>query len=207
MRGHRGRWPRVVSPSALASVTVTSHPGRGTNYASPSSGTESKGTVKTDPGIRHSGASSQWFGRSWHASPTRVGPRTRRARAVIVAVACMVGAACSGTDDADAAQEQELAEQLVLETQQAGVAPRLTVDVAESLYGTDAPAVCAAFEGGTTTVGDLVSRGNLAHGRRKTITDDAVTYTGLVIKTYCPEVMGDFADAVGDLDLFEVSGR
>jgi hypothetical protein len=117
----------------------------------------------------------------------------------------LVVASCSSTSDEDKATEQQLAEQLVAATEQAGVAPQLTVDVAEALYGTDAPAVCDAFDGGTSTAGDLILRGNLAQGRRKTITEDAVTYAGLVIQTYCPEVLPDFDEAVADLDPFETS--
>jgi hypothetical protein len=112
---------------------------------------------------------------------------------------------CSSTSDADEATEQQLAEQLVTATQQAGVAPRLTVDTAEALYGTDASTVCDAFDGGTTTSADLILRGNTAQGRRKTITDEAVTYAGLVIQTYCPDVTPDFDEAVADLDPIEKS--
>ena len=83
-------------------------------------------------------------------------------------------AGCS--DDSDDASEQALAEQLVDAAHAAGVAPRLTVDVAESLYGTDAPAVCDAFDGGLSTAERTLILGNPGHGRRKTITDDAVTY-------------------------------
>jgi hypothetical protein len=131
----------------------------------------------------------------------RLRPSLTRPIAIVILV--VAGAACSSTSDEDAATEQQLAEQLVAATQAADVAPRLTVGVAESLYGTDAPAVCEAFEGGTTTAAELVLRGNLAQGRRKTITDDAVTYAGLVVQTYCPDVLPDFEAAVGDLDPFE----
>jgi hypothetical protein len=127
----------------------------------------------------------------------------RRGAALALTALLVVG--CSSTSDEDEATEQQLAEQLVAATQEAGVAPRLTVDVAESLYGTDAPAVCDAFDGGTSSAGDLILRGNVAQGRRKAITDDAVTYAGLVIQTYCPDVQSDFDDAVADIDPVEKS--
>jgi hypothetical protein len=127
----------------------------------------------------------------------------RRGAALALIALLVVG--CSSTSDEDEATEQQLAEQLVAATQEAGVAPRLTVDVAESLYGTDAPAVCDAFDGGTSSAGDLILRGNVAQGRRKAITDDAVTYAGLVIQTYCPDVQSDFDDAVADIDPVEKS--
>lgn len=130
----------------------------------------------------------------------------RQCRQVAISsVVVLLAVSCSSTSDDDEATEQQLAEQLVAATEQAGVAPNLTVDVAESLYGTDASTVCDAFDGGTSTSADLILRGNLAQGRRKAITDDAVTYAGLVIQTYCPDVLSDFNDVVADLDPLETS--
>ena len=97
-----------------------------------------------------------------------------------------VGAGC-GSDESDSS-EQALAEQLVAATQAAGVAPRLTVDTAKSLYGTDAEAVCKAFDGELSTSAKNQLLGRFGLSRRKTITDHAVTYGGLVVDTYCPEV-------------------
>ena len=113
--------------------------------------------------------------------------------------------ACSSTSDEDEATEQARAEQLVDAAHSAGVAPRLTVDVAESLYGTDAPAVCDAFDGGLSTAEQNLILGNPAHGRRKTITDNAVTYGRLVVETYCPDNLDEYDDVVADLDPFEAS--
>lgn len=131
-------------------------------------------------------------------------PGSSRAALVALCVG-VLAAGCSSTSAADEAREQELADQLVTATQEAGVAPRLTPDIAAALYGTDASAVCDAFDGGTTTSGDLILRGNTALGRRKTVTDQAVTYAGLVIETYCPDVTPDFDAAVADLDPIETS--
>lgn len=132
-----------------------------------------------------------------------------QARAVFVVTAALLllPSACSSTSASDEATEQALAEQLVDATRAAGVAPRLTVDVAESLYGTEAPAICDAFDGGLSTAEQNLLLGNPAHGRRKTITDDAVTYGRLVVETYCPDDLDEYDDVVTDLDPFEASGR
>jgi len=132
-----------------------------------------------------------------------------QARAVFVVTAALLllPSACSSTSASDEATEQALAEQLVDATRAAGVAPRLTVDVAESLYGTEAPAICDAFDGGLSTAAQNLLLGNPAHGRRKTITDDAVTYGRLVVETYCPDDLDEYDDVVTDLDPFEASGR
>ena len=126
------------------------------------------------------------------------------ARAGILAVAAatmlLLSTACSSTSDADEAKEQALAEQLVDSAHAAGVAPRLTVDVAESLYGTDAPSVCETFDDGLSTAEQNLLLGNPAQGRRKTITDDAVTYGRVVVETYCPDNLDEYDDAVADLD-------
>jgi|SRR6478609_1098738 len=129
----------------------------------------------------------------------------RRARVIVaVAIVSTVIAGC-GSDDDGSSEEATLAQQLVDATTAAGVAPRLTVDVAESLYGTDAPAVCDAFAGGLSTSGANLILGNPGHGRRKTITDDAIEYGRLVVQTYCPQYSTDYDDAVNDLDPFEKS--
>ena len=121
------------------------------------------------------------------------------------ALLLLAPSACSSTSDADEAKEQELAEQLVDAAHAAGVASRLTVDVAESLYGTDASSICDTFEDGLSTAEQNLLLGNPAHGRRKTITDDAVTYGRLVVETYCPDNLDEYDDVVDDLDPFEAS--
>jgi hypothetical protein len=130
----------------------------------------------------------------------------RRRRRLVAALALSTVVALSagcGSDAADDASEQELAEQLVASTQAAGIAPRLTVDVAESLYGTDAEAVCEAFDGELSTSAKNQLLGRFGLNRRKTITDHAVTYGGLVVDTYCPEFRAQYDDVVADLDPIE----
>jgi hypothetical protein len=131
--------------------------------------------------------------------------RSRRRMVLIFALSAVVAvnAGC-GTEDENSS-EQALAEQLVASTQAAGVAPRLTVDAAESLYGTDAPAVCGAFDGELLTSASNVLRGRLGLSRRKTITDEAIAYGALVVQTYCPEFTGNYDAVVADLDPFERS--
>ncbi len=90
-------------------------------------------------------------------------------------------------------------------TEAAGIFPRLTPDVVASLYGSDASAVCNAFDGGLSTSAANLLRGNPGHGRRKNITATAVTYASLVIQTYCPDVLPDFEAAVEDMDPVEVN--
>lgn len=122
-------------------------------------------------------------------------------RAAAFAVLLVVVTGC-GTTDHDAS-EQQLAQQLVDATSAAGVAPQLTVQTAEALYGSDAPAVCNAFDGGLSTSAANIILGNPGHGRRKTITDDAIEYGRLVVQTYCPQSSAEYEAAVNDLDPFE----
>src|SRR6187431_2433874 len=105
-----------------------------------------------------------------------IGRGRRRRIATVVAIVALAGtlAGC-GSDESDVS-EQALAEKLVAATQAAGVAPRLTVEAAESLYGTDAAAVCKAFDGELSTSAKNQLLGRFGLSRRKTITDQAVTY-------------------------------
>ncbi len=118
--------------------------------------------------------------------------------AVLLVVAVVV-AGCASTSEAEEARQRQRAEELVAATQDAGIAPRLTVEVAEALYGPDAPAVCRAFEDGRASSADVILRGNLAQGRRKVVTPDAVLYARLVVRTYCPDQLAPFEQTVADL--------
>ncbi len=129
----------------------------------------------------------------------------RRRMAVVVAIVALAGVSAGCGSDESEADEQAKAEQLVAATQAAGVAPRLTVDVAESLYGTDAEAVCKAVDGDLSTSAKNQLLGRFGLSRRKTITDHAVTYGGLVVDTYCPEFRAQYDELVADLDPFERS--
>jgi hypothetical protein len=128
---------------------------------------------------------------------------TRRRAALLAVVSICLVAGCGST--ARSATERDKAEQLVTKTRAAGVAPELTAETAESLYGDDASAVCDAFDGGLSTTGRLLLLGNPSGRRTKTITADAVTYARLVVETYCPDVLPDFDKEVSDLDPVESS--
>jgi hypothetical protein len=115
------------------------------------------------------------------------------------ALAAFVMTACSTGD----AESHRKAEELVAATEAAGVAPRLTVDVAEALYGDDAAAVCDAFDGSLGSAGRLLLFGNPSGRRPKTITTRAVEYSLLVVETYCPEHLEHLRSEVEDLHPFE----
>lgn len=133
-----------------------------------------------------------------------IGRLSRRRMSAIALVALVGLVSGCGSDESDAS-EQALAEQLVAATQAAGVAPRLNVGTAQALYGTEAPAVCEAFDGELSTAAKNQLLGRFGLSRRKTITDDAVTYGGLVIDTYCPQFRARYDELVSDLDPFERS--
>ena len=124
-----------------------------------------------------------------------------RWRTVAVAglTATLLLTAC-GPSDSEKAEEDALATQFVDAAHAAGIAPHMTVDAAAALYGTDASSVCDAFDGDLSTSAQNVLFGTLARGRRKAITDEAVTHSRLVVQTYCPDQLDDFDRAVQDLD-------
>ncbi len=123
-------------------------------------------------------------------------------RLVLLASVAVATVACGDAEHSE--QERGRAEQLVASANAAGVAPRLTAGVAASLYGSDGAVVCDVVRGGLRSGGaGIVVLGNPAHGRRKSITDDAVTYGRLVVQTYCPDVLDDYDDLVADIDPFE----
>ena len=111
--------------------------------------------------------------------------------------------ACSSTPSA---KEKSRAEKLVSATKSAGVAPGLTVETAEALYGTSAPQLCDALDGGVSSAESLLLTGNPSGRREKLITTDAVTYGRLVVKTYCPGELSTYNDLVDDIDATEVTG-
>jgi hypothetical protein len=125
---------------------------------------------------------------------------------VVVAVVLVVWVLVAKISPVNAATSQQKAQQFVAAAHAAGVAPRLTVGVAEALYGSNAPAVCRVFEGGLTTAekNDLV--GNPSSRRPKTITTNAVTYGRLVVQTYCPDELSQYNAFVKNLNPVTSSG-
>jgi hypothetical protein len=126
-----------------------------------------------------------------------------RGRAVTLLGVLALLSACSSTPSAE---EQAKAEKLVAATESAGVAPGLTVDIAEALYGTSAGQICDALDGGVSSAERLLLTGNLTGRRDKVITTDSVTYGRLVVKTYCPDQLSEYDDLVDDIDPTEVTG-
>src|SRR3954465_11532429 len=104
------------------------------------------------------------------AKVTGRGSGAARTATVLVLAAAL--AACSSTHSAG---EKAKAQDLVAATESAGVAPGLTVGIAESLYGTSASQICDALDGGLSSAEQLLLTGNLTGRRDKVITTDAVT--------------------------------
>ena len=125
-----------------------------------------------------------------------------RGPAVLAAVA-LLSACGSATSEGQSAAR---AQQLVSSAQAAGVAPGLTVDVAESLYGSSAPQVCDALDGGVSSAESMLLTLNPAGRRPKVISTDAVTYGGLVVQTYCPQDSATYDELVSGMDPVETTG-
>ncbi len=121
-----------------------------------------------------------------------------------VAIVSTVFAGCGSDDDASS-EETALATQFVDAAHAAGIAERMTVDRRRGVVRHRRIGVCDAFDGDLSTSAKNMLLGNLGQRRRKTITDEAVTYARLVVQTYCPDHLDDFDDAVQDLDPFEKS--
>jgi len=130
---------------------------------------------------------------------------TRRIACSIVGATLAVSA-CSPRSDADQQVAEAKAEQLIESLQGADLAPRLTTDVAVSLYGTDAAAVCGVFENGLNSNEYLLLLGNPSNRRPKTVTAHSVAYTRHVVRTYCPNEQAAFDEVVEPLNAIE-SGR
>jgi hypothetical protein len=114
----------------------------------------------------------------------------------LAVLATLTIAAC-GSDDAEA---QRKAQELVAATEAAGVAPRLTEEVAESLYGTDAAAVCDIFDGSLGSAARTLLFGNPSGRRTKTITTHSVEYVAIVVSVYCPDRLEHLREEIEDLD-------
>jgi hypothetical protein len=118
---------------------------------------------------------------------------------VLLGVLLLV-AACSSTGAEEQATAQADAKTLVSAAHAAGVAPGLTVAVAESLYGTSASQICDVLKDGVSSAETLLLSGNPSGRREKLVTTDAVTYERLVVKTYCADELSTYDDLVADID-------
>lgn len=126
------------------------------------------------------------------------GKRAGQLTTVLCAVALLTACSSSTTDEqgGDAA----LAEQLVSAAQAAGVAPGMSVAVAESLYGSSAAQVCDALDGGVSSAESMLLTLNPSGRRAKLITTDAIAYERLVVQTYCPDELSTYDDLVSEID-------
>ena len=127
-----------------------------------------------------------------------------RGAALLCVLVLTVG--CSSTGAEETATEQANAKTLVSAAHAAGVAPGLTVEVAESLYGTSAPQICDVLKDGVSSAESLLLSGNPSGRREKLVTTDAVTYERLVVKTYCPDELSTYDDLVADIDPTTTTG-
>lgn len=132
-------------------------------------------------------------------------PTERWVNLMLASLLSAATVACSANNAIDEDTAEQRADELVGKTQRVGIYPRLTPEVVESLYGTDASGVCDAFDGGLSTAASNLVLGHPGHGRRKAITAETIVYTGLVVETYCPELIADFKDAIRDVDPLEVN--
>jgi len=123
----------------------------------------------------------------------------------VICVAALL-TACSSSTTTDQAGDAALAEQLVTAADAAGVAPGMTVAVAESLYGGSAAQICDALDGGVSSAESMLLTLNPSGRRAKLITDDAITYERLVVQTYCPDELSTYDDLVSGIDGTETTG-
>ena len=128
------------------------------------------------------------------------------ARAAAVACALVLVAGCSSTSAKEQATEKADAQKLVSAAHSAGVAPDLTVEVAESLYGTSASQICDVLKDGVSSAESMLLSGNPSGRREKLVTTDAVAYERLVVKTYCPDELSTYDDLVADIDATKTTG-
>ena len=128
------------------------------------------------------------------------------ARGAVLLVVLVLVAACSSTGAEEQATEEADAKTLVSAAHAAGVAPGLTVEVAESLYGTSASQICDVLKDGVSSAESLLLSGNPSGRREKLVTTDAVTYERLVVKTYCPDELSTYDDLVADIDATKTTG-
>jgi len=90
--------------------------------------------------------------------------------------------------------------------QAAGVAPGLTAEVAQSLYGGSAAQICDVLDGGVSSAESMLLTLNPSGRRAKLITTDAIAYERLVVQTYCPNELSTYDDLVAEIDGTETTG-
>lgn len=126
----------------------------------------------------------------------------------LITVLCAVAllTACSSSTTTQQAGDAAKAETLVAAVHSAGLAPGLTVAVAESLYGGSAAQVCDVLDGGVSSAESMLLTLNPSGRRAKVITDDALAYGRLVVQNYCPAELSTYDDLVAGIDGTETTG-
>lgn len=95
------------------------------------------------------------------------------------------------------------AAELVAAFDEAGLVP-LDQDVVADVLGTDGGVACADPEGTLAVAARRTGLDNGATGpgqRASTVPENVLTAGRLVLETYCPEVVDDYDEFVGSLDL------
>ena len=114
--------------------------------------------------------------------------------------------ACSSSTSTDGGGDAASAQKLVSAAQAAGVAPGLTAEVAQSLYGGSAAQICDVLDGGVSSAESMLLTLNPSGRRAKLITTDAIAYERLVVQTYCPNELSTYDDLVAEIDGTETTG-
>ncbi len=123
---------------------------------------------------------------------------------MLCAVALLTG--CSSSTSTDEGADAASAQKLVSAAQAAGVAPGLTAEVAQSLYGGSAAQICDVLDGGVSSAESMLLTLNPSGRRAKLITTDAIAYERLVVQTYCPNELSTYDDLVAEIDGTETTG-
>ena len=115
-----------------------------------------------------------------------------RRKAILAGLAVLaIGVAGCGADDSDSANAK--ADALVKAASAENLAPNLTNEVARTLYGDDGGRVCGTLtrDSQPTVLG--LGRTRIQSQPEEHV-DDLVAYDRLVVKTYCPDELGQFND-------------
>lgn len=116
-------------------------------------------------------------------------------RLILIMVAIVILVGCGESSNKVA---QQHANELVRATQSAGLALGLTPQIAVSLYGKNAHAICGPLKDDEVNLVTL-SRIQL-WGTPSDKTDDLIAYDKLVVQTYCPDQLEEFEELLNDLN-------
>lgn len=121
-----------------------------------------------------------------------------RLGAVLTATAACCAAVLAGCADTDDAVADRKADEFTQAVRDNGSAPEMTADRAKDMYGDDGGVVCGALENNDAGVLLAWGRGALTHTPDEKA-DDVREYDRQVVRTYCPEEMGEYTDLLDRL--------